>query len=345
MATETSWSKRVEKLGDDSVTISGKEIPIKHGELEQSTLRYYAENPRLYTVLGPDSELPDQDKIQEELQSRDHVKRLKKDIEANGGLLEPIIVRDGTFEVLEGNSRLAAYRSLAMKNPKKWGKMKCQILPGDIDDAQIFTILGQLHIRGKQDWDKYEQAGYLWRRHHCHEVPIDTLSKQIGVSAAEIRKQIDTYQFMKDKKEEDIKKWSFYEVYLTNRAVKSAREKYADLDNIVADQIQNNRVGTAQEFRTMIGEVAKNKKIMKDYANQKHNLEASFERVAERGLTSDFGKQLKRFQVWVTDTGRRKELRKHMEGSTPAKKDAKFRIKKIVSAVEKLESIVNEKKS
>ncbi len=119
------------------------------------------------------------------------------------------------------------------------------------------------------------------------------------------------------------------------QSLTSAKSKFLSL----------NRVGTAQEFRTMIGEVAKNKKIMKDYANQKHNLEASYERIAERGLTSDFGKQLKRFQVWVTDTGRRKELRKHMEESTPAKKDAKFRIKKIVSAVEKLESIVNEKKS
>ncbi len=72
-----------------------------------------------------------------------------------------------------------------------------------------------------------------------------------------------------DKQEEDIRKWSFYEVYLTNRAVKSAREEYGDLDNIVADQIQNNRVGTAQQFRTMIGEVAKNKKLISTSTNQR----------------------------------------------------------------------------
>jgi len=139
-----SWSKRVNGFGDDSVTLSGEEIPVKHGELEQSILKFYAENPRLYSVLGPDAGIPDQDKIQRELLKRDHVKRLKKDIISNGGLLEPVIVRDRSFEVLEGNSRLAVYRDLAPKDPKKWGKMKCQILPGDIDDEHIFTILGQL---------------------------------------------------------------------------------------------------------------------------------------------------------------------------------------------------------
>ena len=44
---------------------------------------------------------------QHDLQGADRI------ADRNQGLIEPLIVRDDTFEVLEGNSRLAAYRFLA----------------------------------------------------------------------------------------------------------------------------------------------------------------------------------------------------------------------------------------
>lgn len=46
------------------------------------------------------------------LKGMEHVKQLRVSIESNGGLIDPLIVRDGDFMVLEGNSRLAAYRLL-----------------------------------------------------------------------------------------------------------------------------------------------------------------------------------------------------------------------------------------
>src|SRR5262249_48545141 len=55
--------------------------------------------------------------IYEELLEQEHVRELKDDIKLNGGLIDPLIVKDNTFEVLEGNSRLAACRWL-YKNDK-----------------------------------------------------------------------------------------------------------------------------------------------------------------------------------------------------------------------------------
>ena len=49
---------------------------------------------------------PDQEDIYSELLEQEHVRELKEDIRLNGGLIDPLIVRDGTLEVLEGNSRL-----------------------------------------------------------------------------------------------------------------------------------------------------------------------------------------------------------------------------------------------
>ena len=79
-----------------------------------------------------------------------------------GGLLEPIIVRRNV--VLEGNSRLAAYRMLAEKDPIKWADIRCNVLPDDTSDDVVFSLLGTLHIIGKTPWSPFEQAGYLYRR-------------------------------------------------------------------------------------------------------------------------------------------------------------------------------------
>ena len=39
--------------------------------------------------------------------------------------MEPIFVHESTYEVLEGNSRLAAYRRLSQTDPVKWSMIKC----------------------------------------------------------------------------------------------------------------------------------------------------------------------------------------------------------------------------
>lgn len=52
----------------------------------------------------------------------------------NCGLIDSLIVRDGDFTVLEGNNRLAAYRLLCRTDAVTWGKVKCKLLPADIDE-------------------------------------------------------------------------------------------------------------------------------------------------------------------------------------------------------------------
>src|SRR6266704_984545 len=58
----------------------------------------------------------------------------------HGGLIEPMVVLRDTLEVIEGNSRLAAYRILAEKDPVKWQKAKCHILPAKINASLISRL-------------------------------------------------------------------------------------------------------------------------------------------------------------------------------------------------------------
>ena len=155
----------------EKLTIGKADYNIREEELLHADLKFYPENPRVYSFLDVANGVPDQETIEEVMTDMDHVKQLKESIKANGGLIDPLIVRDGDFVVLEGNSRLAAYRILQKQDPIKWAKVKCKILPSDISDKAIFTLLGQYHIIGRKDWSPYEQAGYLYRRRENSKQP------------------------------------------------------------------------------------------------------------------------------------------------------------------------------
>lgn len=123
--------------------IGQKKFEVTETELLQQDLLFYIDNPRVYSVLhenGHDN--PTQTEIEEIMCSLDHVKSLKSQIMQNGGLIEPLIVvkRKDRYIVLEGNSRLAAYRILAKNDPLKWSRVLVQILPEDISDSDIFDF-------------------------------------------------------------------------------------------------------------------------------------------------------------------------------------------------------------
>ena len=157
---------------EEKLTLRGEEIIVQVGTLPQISLLFYLENPRLYSLVRADGIEPSQDDIEATLTKKEHVKQLIKSIEINGGLIDPVIVRGNSNVVIEGNSRLAAYRVLAKKNPIMWGQIKVKILPNDIPESSVFALLGEYHIIGKTDWAPYEQAGYLYRRHENHKIEI-----------------------------------------------------------------------------------------------------------------------------------------------------------------------------
>src|SRR5215831_7097501 len=156
----------------DTLVILNTKVPTITQMLPQQKLRFFADNPRVYSIVRANGKQPTQEEIQQQLSELEHVRELREDIKRNGGLLEALIIRGGSLDVLEGNSRLAAYRQLASKEPIKWGLVKCTLLPQDVDDGLVFALLGQFHIKGKKDWAPYEQAGFLYRRFKNHKVSV-----------------------------------------------------------------------------------------------------------------------------------------------------------------------------
>ena len=91
------------------------------------------------------------------------VKNLIPEIRRDEGLQDPITVRHDTWQVIEGNSRLAAYRKLAEESDgDQWTHIRCLVVTSLTDDQQT-RLLGQAHLHGKTDWSPYAKALFCFR--------------------------------------------------------------------------------------------------------------------------------------------------------------------------------------
>lgn len=286
----------IEDFTIGKLMIGEREYEVKDCELLQSELMFYVDNPRVYSALrnSPDI-IPTQAEIEKHMIELESVKQLRLSIHENGGLIDPLIVRDGDFVVLEGNSRLAAYRILCRNEPLKWGKVKCRVLPADIDEAAIFKLLGTYHIVGRKDWSPYEQAGYLYRRFKDTKIPEENLASELGITPAKAKNYIRVYDYMLEKEDLAADRWSYYEELLKNRKLQSAIKDNPGFEEVLVEQIKTNQIVNAADIRK-VGEMAavktkKGKKVFQGvvagttdiysaYASLKD--ESSFDKVADK---------------------------------------------------------------
>ena len=295
----------MENIIDDTLMIGKESYPIKRCEIEQKKLLFFPENPRVYSVLNASDEKPSQEIIEKVMCKSDHVKQLKESIRSNGGLIDPIIVRDGDFVVLEGNSRLAAYRLLNRQDPIRWSKVSVILLPNDIPEAAVFALLGQYHIIGRKDWDPYEQAGYLYRTLKESNKSQELLASELGITSSYIKKLIDVYQYMIDKDDNHPNKWSYYEELLKNRGIKKAFEKHPELEDKIIDDIKNNRIKMAIDIRKL-GDIGKlndklSNKILKDLAKGEEDLYSAYDIVESSGKMDNNFQLVYNFRKKISD--------------------------------------------
>lgn len=319
---------------NDTLTIGKKIFEVQKGDLNQADLKFYIDNPRVYSALRTHNETPSQKEIEELMTGMDHVKQLKLSIETNGGLIDPLIVRAGDNVVLEGNSRLAAYRLLCRIDPIKWGMVKCTILPADIDDASIFALLGQYHIVGRKDWSPFEQAGYLYRRQLETRYPVESMAKELGITSGDAKKFISVYKFMIENDDLTPDRWSYYEEYLKNREVKKFRENdvQKQLDKVVFEAVKTGEIRQATEMR-QLGEVLKasskskkGKRLVEQIISKEVSIVDAHETLEVSGQINETISKLEKFQNMINDN----DFEKTVASSTKETKDkALFIIKRI----------------
>ena len=217
-----------------------KEVPYEEMQASVGQLAFYPENPRIYSQFAGSGDRT-QENIQAKLEGMDHVKELRSQIDRDGQVNEPLFcIRvspeselHGQYEyqVLEGNSRLAALR-MNKKSSLPPPRVACNVLDFSAYSEQeteslIFTLLGGFHITGKTDWRSYENAAYIYRRFKNQEVPIEDIAKEISsLSLAKVRQMVNAFQMMIDAGDDNTSRWSYYEAYASSAKLKNHRGKH-----------------------------------------------------------------------------------------------------------------------
>ncbi len=323
-----------------SITIRGQEIAIKTAMYDHVELKYFTDNPRIYSTVHEGGEQLDQAGIQQKLWKMDHVKELKSDIKSNGGLIDPVIVHAKTLEVIEGNSRLAAYRKLANDDPIKWGKMKCTFLPKEISESAIFALLGQYHIKGKKDWSPYEQAGFLFRRHTQHHISPSSLAKELGMTRASVKKLILVYKKMVENDDNDVTRWSYYYEFYASTKIGKLIEDHSGLEKTVLAQIKGGEIKQATVIRDQLSKIPRTKrKIVRDIIAGKSTIEEGFERAEASGSTNALYNKIKNFRAWYDSPETEQALKKT---NAAAMKRVRYEVNKLGKATTRLKKIIND---
>lgn len=264
------------------ISIAGKDIRVVDKELNQRDLEFYTENPRVFNAIQSlEDKNPSQDQIQKIMIDKvASVKTLKVNIKAHGGLMVPIIVKGNT--VIEGNSRLAAYRLLAKDEPDKWKMIRCSILPDDFSQEMIDYLLCNTHIIGQTPWSPFEKAGQLYRTKERSRKRIEVIAGELGMKVTEVKRLINVYQAMLDVNDMIPSKFSFYEELLKNPAISKADKDNPELNiiNKITDKIRNNELEDAHKDIRDIARVVKSQKedsleILCDFLNGDLSLDSA----------------------------------------------------------------------
>lgn len=172
------------------------ELPIDQIELDKS-------NPRIANFLATH----DEEDITSDLMAlllgttSDACASLRQSIEANYGIIHPIVVNkraDGTYVVIEGNTRLQIYRDFRRVNkPGNWDTIR-SIVYEDISDEEMHKIRLQAHLVGPREWDPYSKAKYLDYLANVEHMPMAALISFCGGNskASEIKNMIAAYNDM-----------------------------------------------------------------------------------------------------------------------------------------------------
>jgi hypothetical protein len=126
---------------------------------------------------------------------------LRESIKENKGIIHPIVVNrtaDGTYIVIEGNTRLQIYKDFIKSGfPGNWSTIKSIVYDG-LDEGQMHSIRLQAHLIGPREWDSYSKAKYLNYLYNIVHMPLNTIISFCGGSskASEIKNMIAAYNDM-----------------------------------------------------------------------------------------------------------------------------------------------------
>lgn len=271
-------------MGDYVVKAYSKTIPVKE-------ILFDEDNPRI--SLFKDSELTttgnglSQESIAVALMAQPSYSSLKRAIYENHGAMVPIwVVKEKNhYVVIEGNTRLFIYKDILDKeDDSRFETINCMLLDlnmHDIDNEIKDFIRLTCHLKGTTEWDKYEQAKYLYTLYYINKYPIKTLAQRTKLSSTEIQQDIKAYEIMAKqffpKYESDpnsVHKYSYFKEYVKDKKLQIAMESNSFNDSDFSNWVGEGKFEKAIEIRKL-------KEVLNNTDACKRFIEKDFDRAMD----------------------------------------------------------------
>ena len=265
-----------------SIKLHKKKVPYREVVVDVKRLAFYPENPRIYSRFAGTTDRTQQN-VQSMLEDMEHVKELRSQIDRDGQVNEPpycmAVPEDSDlygeydYQVLEGNSRLAALRMPKPGSLPPQSSLLCYVLDFSgyakrDTESLIFSLLGQFHITGKTNWESYENAAYIYRRYKNQGIDLQDVAKEIGKSRSKVQKMIEAFELMMAAGDEKKSNWSYYEAYVSSTKIKRHRENLDSLDDRVVSLVKAGDFPRALDMRDKLPAILGNKKARKIFLDE-----------------------------------------------------------------------------
>ena len=245
----------------DEITLDGKRVQVESVELPLDHAKLDPRNPRIANTVSiaiSDHGERLQKKLEELLWQDDDVRDLYRQVLANGGLVERIIVRqDGS--VVEGNCRTVVYRKLRENKPteRNWKQIPARVLPSDIADREVAILLGEMHVAGKNTWTPFEKAGHVYRMHSDFALTQDEIAVRLRMSKSKVNQLIRAFDLMKNKflpkypGPPNIRKFSYFEELYKKPPLRDWIASAATNEDLFVDWVGTGKLDQGAQVRDL----------------------------------------------------------------------------------------------
>jgi len=225
----------------EEITINKEKIRLEHRDVPLDLIELDEDNPRLRYLREKDGAKS----LEDFIKKLPDAPKLRKDIEQNGGLREPVILKPngkGKFKAAEGNRRVVSIGELHEKHPKdaRWKIVPARILPKDVDPKKVAILRADQHVNGKVKWDAHEKAGEIYHMNRTLKIPLDEIVTVLHASKSTVQRFLSAYSMMMDTFRTIDKgkyaklgdgKWSFFDELYRSKDLR----KHLDTDPEFAD--------------------------------------------------------------------------------------------------------------
>ena len=213
----------------NTTPIGGRRVPYRDDVIDTDELQFWEANPRVYAAVrgvpGWDqaNSIQRQQIIAECMERQESTRNVLEGLRRHKGQQEPLIVDLRENVVIEGNSRLAALRTLAREDSSNWGAAICRCY-NDLTEEERFALLSEMHVIGKTEWSPYAKAATYWRQHHELKWDLSMIARVNRTKVAKVKCELATVDLMAKANELNERKYSWYNILTSVRAINDVFE-------------------------------------------------------------------------------------------------------------------------